>query len=130
MTGTFEATIAELKTRRDKIDSAIAALEELGGETSKSPRAQEPKSVKTSTAVSKPKGVTISKSRKVDAGGTSNRDLVIGVLREGPKRAGAIIKALKGKVTDQNVYQNLSYMKAKGEVKKNREDATFELTID
>ena len=69
-------------------------------------------------------------TRKVDSGGMSASELVIQCLRSGPKRAGAVVKALKGKVTDGNVYANLSYLKSKGEVKKNPEEATFELTID
>jgi DNA-binding PadR family transcriptional regulator len=142
MTGTYEAAIAELRIQRGKIDQAIEALESLGGVTQPRAKSQKPKaksqkpkaksqkpkakSLKASPAAPKPKTF----ARKTDSGGETCRNSVIGVLREGPKRAGAIIKALKGKFTDQNVYQNLSYMKAKGEVKKNREDATFELTID
>ena len=53
-------------------------------------------------------------ARKVDSGGASVQDLVIGVLKSGPKRPGAVLKALKGKATDGSIYTMLSYLKAKG----------------
>jgi hypothetical protein len=120
MTGPFDAVIAELRAQREKIDNAITALDELNGSAKgQGPRA---KSVKAPKAQ-----VSGRMTRKVDPGGSSVQDLVIGVLKSGPKRPGAVIKALKGKANDASVYTMLSYLKAKGITHVN-EDCTHEIT--
>lgn len=138
MTSQFEATIAELRHRRDKIDSAIAALEELNGEA---PGKAGGGAVQTritagrKTESAKPTGKTKAHAfnRSVGKGavgkgtkGATNYERVLAVLKSGPKRSGAVISALNGKVKAASVYTVLNHLKSRGQVKV-KEDKSYEL---
>jgi len=146
--GAFQITeaIAQLRAERQKIDMAIEALESLAerrpifqceGSSSVAipiaypahPKARTSKTAKPKPRKAKPKaekkaGGTKRRQRK--DGEPSTHDLVVGVLKSGPKRPGAVIAALKGKAAPNSVYTMLSYLHSHGETRKN-EDLTYSL---
>lgn len=120
MSQEFTQTIEALEAKRGKIDDVIKSLRELNGEAPVNAggavRAKKTKSAKPTGAKRGP---------QPKSGGT--RDLVIAFLSKGPARGGAVAQALHGKVKAPAVSAMLNYLKSKGEVRKNADDATYEL---
>lgn len=115
----LQDALTELRARREKLDQVIAAIEDMLGPVVPASDGS------VSVATTRTKKAAARPGRRSGAG-ESTRDLVIAALRSGPKRAGGVVKALKGKANDTAVYAMLNYLKAHGEVRKN-EDATFQL---
>jgi len=127
----MQEAIAQLRAQRQKIDIAIEALESLAEKRpifqpkTKTSKTAKPKPRKAKPKAEKKAGGTTKRRQRKD-GEPSTHDLVVGVLKSGPKRPGAVIAALKGKAAPNSIYTMLSYLHTHGETRKN-DDLTYSL---